>query len=226
MINPIGIILTIGLYKTAEFLRKYPILKKFPALLIAGIALIIILKVFNIDYETYHESASYLTLLLIPATISLGYPLYKNAHMLVMHKRIIYPAFIFATICAILTTYITARICHTDLHVIVSILPKSVTAPIAIEISKSLGGIPELTAGVVVLTGVFGAILGHKILKLIKIKNNLAIGLSIGATSHVLGTSTCIEKGIEKQVVMSTLALVIVGVLTAIITPIFIKILY
>lgn len=225
MINPIGLILTIGLYKLAEYLRRYPILKKLPALLIAGLSLIIVLKVFNINYDTYNESASYLTFLLIPATISLGYPLYKNAKMLVTHKRIIYPAFIFATICAIFTTYVTAKICHTDLNIIVSLLPKSVTAPIAVEISKSLGGIPELTAGVVVLTGVFGAILGHKILQLIKIKNNLAIGLSIGAASHVLGTSSCIEKGIEKQIVMSTLALVIVGILTAILTPIFIKLL-
>ena len=124
---------------------------------------------------------------------------------------------------ALVATYIIASLCKSDLNIIVSLLPKSVTAPIAVEISKTLGGIPELTACVVVLTGVFGAVLGHKILSLIGVKNDLAIGLSIGAASHVLGTSSCIEKKREKQVVMSTLALVIVGILTAILAPILIK---
>lgn len=221
MINPFGIILTIVLYKLAEGLKKYPFISKFPPLLISGICLIIILKTFHINYDLYNESASYLTFLLIPATIALGYPLYKNSHVLLKYKRIIYPAFLLASLVAIFTTYLTAKLCHTDLNVMVSMLPKSVTAPIAVEISKSMGGVPELTACVVVLTGVFGAILGHKILNFIHVKNDLAIGLSIGASSHVLGTSKCIEKGKEKQIVMSTLALVIVGILTAITIPLF-----
>lgn len=222
MINPFGLILTIVLYKLAEQLKKIHFLSKLPPLLFAGLGIIFILKTFDINFETYNESASYLTFLLIPATISLGYPLYKNIHLLTKHKRIIYSAFIFATACAILTTYITAKFCHTDMNIIISLLPKSVTAPIAVEISKTLGGIPELTACIVMLTGVFGAILGHKILEIIKIKNDIAIGLSIGAASHVLGTSSCIEKGKEKQIVMATLALIFVGILTAILIPIFI----
>ena len=112
-----------------------------------------------------------------------------------------------------------------DINIVVSLLPKSVTAPIAVEISKSLGGIPELTACIVMFTGVFGAILGHKILDFIRVKNDVAIGLSIGAASHVLGTASCIEKGKEKQVVMATLALIIVGILTAILIPLFLYLL-
>ena len=96
-------------------------------------------------------------------------------------------------------------------------MPKTVTTPIAIEISKAIGGIPELTACMVCLTGIYGAMFGHKILKMFKIKSDIATGLSIGATSHVLGTSTCIEKKREKQVVMATLALIIIGILTTVI---------
>lgn len=223
MINPIGLFLTIILYKFAEKLRQFKYLRKIPALLISGMFLIIILKSFKISYATYYESASLLTLLLIPATISLGYPLYKNSKMLLKSKRIIYSAFVFATMCSLFSTYIISKICNTDKEVILSMLPKSVTAPIAIEVSKNIGGIPELTSCVVVLTGVFGAVLGHKILEKIKIKNDLAIGLSIGAASHVLGTSSCVERGKEKQVVMSTVALVIVGILTALFTPFILK---
>lgn len=222
MINLFGLISTVALFKSTEFLKKYPIIGKFPPVLITGIILIIILDSFHIDFVKYNESARFLTLLLIPATVSLGYPLYKNIHILVKNKRIIYLAFVFASIIAMVLTYIFAKLCHTDSNILISMLPKSVTAPIAVEISKSIGGIPELTACVVVLTGVCGALLGHKILKLIHVKNDIAIGLSMGAASHVIGTSRCIDKGREKQVVMSTLALVMVGILTAIFAPIFV----
>ena len=84
-----------------------------------------------------------------------------------------------------------------------------------------MGGIPELTACVVVLTGVFGAMFGHKILKLIKVKSDIAIGLSIGAASHIIGTSKCVETNREKQIVMASVALVIVGILSAIVAPLF-----
>ena len=222
MINPLGFVATVVLFKTAEYLKRYPFFSKIPPVLFAGCLLILILNFFHIDYNLYNESACWLTFMLIPATIALGYPLYKNIHILIKNKRIIYSAFVFASLTAIIITYITSRICHTDFGLILSMIPKSVTAPIAIEISKSIGGIPELTACVVVLTGVCGAILGHKILKLIKVKNDISIGLSMGATSHVIATSRCIETGREKQVVMSTLALVVVGILTALLAPLFV----
>lgn len=223
--NLFGLIITIVFYKIAEFLKHFPILSKLPPIVIAGSAVILVLEIFHIDFKTYNSSASYLTLLLMPATVALGYPIYKNIELLKQNKRIIYTAFVSATVLAIVTTYFTAKLCHADFQIIESMLPKSVTAPIAIEISKNLGGIPELTACVVVLTGVFGGMFGHKILELIKVKNDIAIGLSIGSASHVVGTASCVEKGREKQIVMASTALVIVGVLTAIIAPLFLYLL-
>ena len=78
MINPLGIITTAVIYKIVETFKHYPILKSLPPILVSGIAIIFFLNFFNIDYSVYQESVLYLTLLLIPATISLGYPLYKN----------------------------------------------------------------------------------------------------------------------------------------------------
>lgn len=222
MINPFGFLITVLYFKLAQKI-KFPILSKLPPIVIAGVALILTLEVFNIDFEKYNESASYITLFLTPATIALGYPIYKNIELLKKYKRIIYCAFFLAVFIALITTYILAKICHAQLNIIESILPKSVTAPIAIEISKGLGGIPELTACIVVLTGVFGAMFGHKLLKLARVKNDAAIGLAIGAASHVIGTAKCVETKREKQIVMASLALVIIGVLTAIIAPIFLK---
>lgn len=224
MINPIGLILSVGLFKGFQRLtikgKKLPI----PPILSAGIVLIIILKIFNITFQTYNESGSFLTIMLIPAVVALGYPIYKHQELLLKNKRIIYAGFIFASVLAIISTYFVAKFAHADLRIIVSMLPKSVTAPIAVEISKGMGGVPELTACIAVLTGVFGAVFGHKLLKIFKVKHDISIGLAIGAASHVIGTARCAEKGKELQVVMASLSLVIVGILTAILAPLFVHI--
>lgn len=224
MINPFGFIITVIYFKLAQTIKKLPFFAKIPPIVIAGVFLIITLKVFDIDFDKYNESASYLTLCLIPATIALGYPIYKNLELLKKYKRIIYTAFFIATSTAVIATYIVAELCHSELIIVESMLPKSVTAPIAVEISKSAHAIPELTACVVVLTGVFGALFGHKILKLLKVKSDVAIGLSIGAASHVIGTAKCVETKREKQIAMASVALVIVGILTTVIIPLFLYI--
>ncbi len=220
MLNLFGFLATIIIYGIALKFRK-----QIPVIILAGILIIILLQLLKMDYATYNSSASLLTVLLGPATIALGYPLSQNLKTLTKNKRAIYFGLIFATIIAIFLTYLTGKLLHTEINIICSLIPKSVTTPIAVEISKTIGGIPELTACVVVLTGIWGAVTGHKILKLIGIKSDISIGLSIGASSHVMGTSSCIEKEKEQQTTISTLALIIVGILTAVLAPILLKIL-
>ena len=74
--------------------KNIPIVGKLPPILLAGVGVILVLKLFNIDFEYYNKSASYLTLMLIPATIALGYPIYKYKELLIKNKRIIYSAFL------------------------------------------------------------------------------------------------------------------------------------
>ena len=213
MINLWGLVVTVLIFEIVKRIKWI----KVPAMLVSGIILIFILCVFKIDYSSYNESACFLTLLLGPATIALAMPLSDNAKILVKNKRAVYFGFVIAVATAIITTVVLGRIFHADWQLITSLMPKTVTTPIAIEISKAIGGIPELTACMVCLTGIYGAVFGHKILKAFKIKSDIATGLAIGATSHVLGTSTCIEKKRQKQVVMATLALIIIGILTTVI---------
>ncbi len=224
MINPMGLILSVCLFKGFQYVKIRGKQIPFPPVLLAGIVIIVILKTFNIDFATYNESGKYLTLSLIPAVVALGYPIFKHRDLLLKNKRVIYAGFLFATVLAIISTYFVAKFAHADLRIIVSMLPKSVTAPIAVEISKGMGGVPELTACVAVLTGVFGAVFGHKLLQMFKVKHDVAIGMAMGAASHVIGTARCAEKGRELQVVMASLALVMVGILTAILAPIFVNI--
>lgn len=215
-----GLILTIALYKFFELGKKIPILKKVPPILITAVAIIFILKTLSVSYVTYNQSASLITFLLAPATLALAYPLYKNLDVLKRHKRAIYFGLLFATIIATTSTYFLGKLFHADFSIIMSMIPKSVTTPIAVAISENIQGIPELTACLVILTGLIGGLLGHRVLKFLKIKNDVAIGLSIGASSHILGTTRCIEKGNDKQVAISTLALIITGVFTAIIAQV------
>ena len=224
MINPMGLLLSVCLFKWFQYVKIRGKQIPFPPVLLAGIVIIVILKTFNIDFATYNESGKYLTLSLIPAVVALGYPIFKHRDLLLKNKRVIYAGFLFATVLAIISTYFVAKFAHADLRIIVSMLPKSVTAPIAVEISKGMGGVPELTACVAVLTGVFGAVFGHKLLQMFKVKHDVAIGMAMGAASHVIGTARCAEKGRELQVVMASLALVMVGILTAILAPIFVHI--
>lgn len=213
-----GIIATVFFYKLFENLKNVPILKKVPTIIFTSVILILILKYFSISYQTYNKSAGILTFLLAPATIALAFPLYKNLDILNKNKRAIYFGLILGAGVAILSTWAVGKILHLDAAIILSMLPKSVTTPIAVAISKNINGIPELTACLVIITGLMGGLFGHRLLRAFKIKNSTAIGLSMGASCHILGTIRCKEKGNDKQVAISTLALILTGIITAIIT--------
>jgi predicted murein hydrolase (TIGR00659 family) len=219
MILFFGILLTLLAYNLGLKSKKINALKKLPPIIFAGVLIILVLQVFNIDYDIYNQGAGFFTFLLGPATIALAFPLVKNIEVLTKHKRAVWAGLIVATFMAIMSTFVIGELLNVDFNVIMSMVPKSVTTPIAVEISKTLGGIPELTACVVILTGIVGGIAGHRVLGWFNIKNDIAIGLSIGATSHVIGTARCLEKNKDKQAAMSTLALIIVGVFTAVLAP-------
>ena len=103
-------------------------------------------------------------------------------------------------------------------------IPKSVTTPIAMDISSAIGGIPALTAACVIFTGMFGATINHKLLEALKIKNNIAIGLSIGASSHGLGTSVCASKS-ALQLAIGGASIGLTGIATSLLAPVLLPVL-
>ena len=218
-----GFFSTVFLFLFFNKFKNWKFFKKIPVILSAGVCLILILQIFKIDYLTYYKSAEFLSYMIAPATIALAFPMYKNSKLLFENKRALYPAVIIATLVAAITTYFLAKFLGAEFEVVMSLLPKSTTMPIALEISKSLGGYSELTACIVAITGIFGGVLGHKILKILKIKNDVAIGLALGSASHVIGTAACVEKKKERQITASTIALILVGLLSAILIPCFKK---
>ena len=113
---------------------------------------------------------------------------------------------------------LVAQLLGATQEVILSLAPKAVTTPIAMEIAQSVGGIPALTAAVVVCTGIFGGMTGFQLVKLSHIKSPIATGLSIGTAAHAVGTSAAMEKG-ERYGTFSSLGLTLNGLLTAILAP-------
>lgn len=214
--NLFGILITLFFFFVFQRIKL-----KVPTIVSASVCIILVLKIFKIDYEQYHSSASILSFLIAPATVAFAYPMYKNYHILIKNKRALYPALFVAAITAIISTYYCAGLLGADFRVIMSLMPKSTTMPIAVEISKSINGYVELTACIVALTGIFGGIFGHRILKFLKVKNDVAIGLALGSASHVIGTAACADRKKYKQTAAGTIALIIVGLLSAIIIPLF-----
>ncbi|MFH1761826.1 MAG: LrgB family protein, partial [bacterium] len=115
-----------------------------------------------------------------------------------------------------------ALLLNASKEVVISLAPKSVTAPIAMGICEKLGGIPSLTAGIVVATGILGAVIGHLFLKFIRVTSPTAFGLAMGAASHGIGTARAFEEG-NAQGAMSGLAMCMNGVFTAVLTPLILK---
>ena len=102
-------------------------------------------------------------------------------------------------------------------------IPKSITTPIGVEVSKQLGGIPSITVAAIIITGIIGAIIGPVIFKILNIKDNVAIGVALGTASHAVGTSKAIEFG-EIEGAMSSLSIGIAELITVLIAPVITRV--
>lgn len=189
-------------------------------LLISLVIIIPILLFFKVPFETYYADNQWLSLLLQPAVVALAYPLYEQLPQIRLNWRIITLACGVGSVMSMLTASMIAVYMQADIQLIASLLGKSVTTPIAMEVSSNLGGEPAVAAILVVIVGLFGAILAYPIYNLLGITHPIAKGLTMGTVSHALGTATCAEKD-PRDAAFSSLALVVCGVITSILAPSF-----
>lgn len=215
---------TFGLFFFAKLLQKKTQILLLNPILITIAILIVFLKTFNISYDTYNEAGKLIEFWLKPAVVALGVPLYLQLETI---KKQFIPIFLsqFAgcTI-GVISVVLIAKWLGASQDVILSLASKSVTTPIAMEVTQSIGGIPSLTAAVVVCVGLFGAILGFKTMSLLKVNSPIAQGLAIGAASHAVGTSTAMDIS-RKYGAYASLGLTLNGILTAILTPSILRLL-
>ena len=186
--------------------------------------LILFLKLTGISYETYQAGGQLIEFWLKPAVVALGVPLYLQLEMIKKQLLPILLSQLVGCLVGIVSVVLVAKLLGATPDVICSLAPKSVTTPIAMEVSNTIGGIPSLTAAVVVLVGLFGAVFGFKILTLGRVKSPIAQGLSMGTASHAIGTSASMEIS-RKYGAYASLGLTLNGILTALLTPTILRLL-
>ncbi|MBE5252376.1 CidB/LrgB family autolysis modulator [Mixta mediterraneensis] len=187
-------------------------------LLVAMAIIIPILLLLHLPYARYFAGSQLLNQLLQPAVVALALPLYEQMHQIrARWKSIISVCFIGSLTAVVSGTAIALWMGATP-EIAATIMPKSVTTPIAMAVSGSLHGIPAISAICVLIAGVLGAVFGHMLLNLLGVKTKAARGLAIGNASHALGTARSAEIDF-KEGAFSSLALVICGIITSLFAP-------
>ena len=225
MSNPIILLaITFGIYYVAHQIQKWTGWVVLNPILITIAALIALLQLTGISYETYEQGGQYIDFWLKPAIVALGVPLYQHLGQIRRQLLPILMSQLVGCLVGLVSVTLIASALGASHEVIVSLAPKSVTTPIAMEVCKTSGGIPSLTAAIVVIVGLFGAVFGFKILEVWRVRNPFSQGISMGTAAHAVGTSRAMEKG-ETYGAYSSLGLILNGVLTALLTPFVLKLL-
>ena len=215
--------LTIGSYLIADFIyRKSNLFPLLNPVAISVLIVSLILVSFNIDYERYFDGAKFIHFLLGPATVALAIPIYKKWNLIISNSKAIFLSLIAGSIFAILITFSLSSYLELKDELILSLLPRSVTAPIAMGISEIIGGIPSLTAIITLITGIIGASLGIFVFDLMKLKKMEARGFSLGLASHGVGTARAMSRD-KNAGVFAAVGMGLSGLITSIIIPLFLK---
>ena len=217
----IGIIISLVVFEIGVFLfKKSKNFFLFTPLFVAMVLGVIVLKVTGISYDQYNEGGKYISFFLEPATVAFAIPLYKKRDVLKKYWFEIVLALTIGSIGSLFSVIVVGKLIHMHPAIIASILPQAATTAIAVPISESIGGVASITAFTVIFNGVLTYALGKMALRYFKIKDEIAQGLSLGAAGHALGVAVSMELG-ETETAMASIAVVIVGLVTVVVVPIF-----
>ena len=216
--------LTFGAFALFKALQKRTGWVLLNPILLTMFTVILFLKLTGISYETYQEGGKLIEFWLKPAIVALGVPLYLQLEMIKKQWLPILLSQLVGCLVGLVSVILIAKGLGASPEVICSLAPKSVTTPIAMEVSEATGGIPSLSAAVVILVGLFGAVLGFKVMDFGHIKSPIAQGLSMGTASHAIGTSAAMDVS-KKYGAYASLGLTLNGILTALLTPMVLRLL-
>ncbi len=215
----LGLTVTLGAYCIAHrlyfFANANPLLNPVVTAIVMLIALLLLT---DTPYADYFEGGQYVHFLLGPATVALAIPLYQQASNL---RRLWLPlsiTLLSGTTIAALSAVLLAKFLGAGLQTQLSLAPKSVTTPVAMGISESIGGLPSLTAAFVVVTGIIGSLIGTKLLALLRFKDNSTIGVALGLAAHGIGTARAFQVN-SKMGAFAGLAMALSALVTAVILP-------
>ena len=217
-----GIILTILFFNIGIYIQKKTNKPIFNPLLIAILGIISFLSITKIPYESYKLGGDRINFFLSPVTIVLAVPLYKQFDLF---KKYLLEILIGIS-CGVVVSFISIKLIghftNADVDIINSLIPKSITTPMGISLTKTLNGVEAITVVSIILTGILGAIISPIVFKIGKINNPVAKGIALGTSAHALGTTKALEMG-EVEGAMSGLSIGISGIITVILIPIIIN---
>jgi len=185
-----------------------------PPIVAAGLPIVALLLAVGEPYSDYNVGGSYLSWWLGPATVALAVPMFRQGRLLKASLPRLTVVVLAGAVVGMFTAGLTAWLLGAPYRVVMSTIPKSVTTPIAIEVSRELHGIPQITIVLVVLAGILGASFGRPLLRLFGVRNSQAIGAAIGTASHGIGTASLVHHS-ELQASVSSWAMAAAGVFTS-----------
>ena len=215
-----GVLLTLAAFALGTLINKVTGKAIFNPLLLGAIFVIVFLSVCGIPYADYKVSAAPVNYLLLPATVALAIPLYEKLDLLKANAAAIIAGISVGTLVSLGSALALALALDLTREQYATLLPKSVTTAISMDVSRELGGIATLTGAIVILTGIVGALAAETVCKVFRITNPIAKGIGIGTASHAVGTSKALEIG-EVEGAMSGLSVAVAGIMTAVLCPLF-----
>ena len=211
--------ITLLAFQLGEFLFRRSGMKPYCNPVLVAVTLLVgLLSVTGTDYKTYFSGAQFVHFLLGPATVALAIPLYRQFEAIRRNLFSILTALLVGSLTAILSALGIGWLFGAARPVILSMAPKSVTTPIAMGISEQIGGIPSLTAVIVIITGICGAAFGSWVLDLVRVKDEMARGVAFGTASHGIGTSRALQESAVTGA-FSGLSMGLNGLATALLLP-------
>lgn len=209
-----GITLTVVAYWLGIKVQKKTGLVICNSMIVTVAMLIAVLTVFHIPFDDYYRGGSMINMFLGPATACMAVTIYAKLDLLKKNWLPVLAGCLAGTLTAIGSILLMSRLFGLDSAMTASLLPKSVTTPIATAVSEGHGGIVPITVAAVIVTGILGNLAAPLMVKLFRVKDPMAAGLGIGTCSHALGTAKALEMG-ETEGAMSGLAIGVCGILTA-----------
>ena len=221
LVTFLSIAITVGAYLLSKIAgKRYPSALTTPVFFSTTLIIILLLSL-DINFGEYTIAKEIMTFLLGPATVALAVPLYKNRDIIKKHSGPAFLGLVFGTVSTIISAVILAKLLNLSNEIIASSSVKSVTVPVAVEVSTIIGGDPALTAAFVVATGILGTTLGPWLMNVTSITNPLSRGLALGTIAHGQGTAHAATEG-ELQGAIAGVAMGLSAVVTAIIAPIIV----
>ena len=214
------VLMSVIFYLVGDLLRRKFRIGLLNPLLISVTLTIAVIVLCDLDYESYESGAKYLSYLLTPATVCFAIPLYKQLTVLRGNTVAILAGIITGSIVSMTCILVMSMAFGLTGSEYVTLLPKSITTAIGMVIAEELGGYGAITAAIIVVTGVLGNMIAPGVCKLFRITHPVAIGVGIGSSSHAGGTARAIEMG-ETEGAMSSLSIVVAGLMTVVLANFF-----